>query len=58
MLLRRLGTIARDHGLRGFTADVLVHNKRMLEVFHESGLKVRSRIEDGVYHIEAKFPRP
>jgi acyl-CoA hydrolase len=58
MLLRRLGAIARERGLRGFTADVLVHNKPMLEVFHESGLKVRSRLEDGIYHIEAKFPRP
>jgi hypothetical protein len=26
-------------------------------VFHESGLKVRSSVEDGVYHIEAKFLR-
>jgi GNAT superfamily N-acetyltransferase len=57
LLLRKLGAVARERGLRGFTADVLVHNKPMLEVFHESGLKVRSRVDHGVYHIEAKFPR-
>jgi len=57
LLLRKLSAVARERGLRGFTADVLVHNKPMLEVFHESGLKVRSRVDHGVYHIEAKFPR-
>ncbi|MHC4550162.1 MAG: GNAT family N-acetyltransferase [Planctomycetota bacterium] len=58
LLLRKLGEIARERGLRGFTADVLMHNQLMLGVLHESGLKLRTRIENGVYHIEAKFPRP
>lgn len=57
LLLRKLGEAARERGLRGFTADVLVSNQPMLGVFHESGLKVRSSVEDGVYHIEAKFVR-
>ncbi len=56
LLLRRLSEIARDRGLRGFTADVLADNRLMLGVFHESGLKIRSQLEEGVYRLTATFP--
>jgi acyl-CoA hydrolase/RimJ/RimL family protein N-acetyltransferase len=55
LLLRRLTDIARAHGLAGFSADVLASNHRMMNVFHESGLKLRTRLQAGVYHVEAHF---
>lgn len=55
MLLKRLTEIAGARGLRGFSADVLASNYLMLGVFHESGLKMRSHLEGGVYHITALF---
>jgi len=38
-LLRHLATIARDGGLKEFTAEVLPDNTAMLKVFEKSGLK-------------------
>jgi acyl-CoA hydrolase/RimJ/RimL family protein N-acetyltransferase len=54
-LMRRMTTIARARGLRGFSADVLARNKPMLIVFQRSGLQFQGRVEDGVYHMEARF---
>jgi GNAT superfamily N-acetyltransferase len=55
LLLRRMGEIARARGLPGFRADILAGNKPMLMVFHRSGLELRTRLEDGVYDVEAYF---
>jgi hypothetical protein len=38
--MRHLAAIAREAGLREFTAEVLPHNKAMLQVFEKSGLRV------------------
>lgn len=46
---------ARDQGLRGFTADVLIENKAMLRVFERSGLDVSKRSERGVDELEMLF---
>ena len=35
---------------------MLVTNKPMLDVFHESGLTVQARLEDSCYHLELLFP--
>jgi GNAT superfamily N-acetyltransferase len=35
-LMRHLAAIAREAGLREFTAEVLPHNKAMLQVFEKS----------------------
>ena len=35
---------------------VLASNQPMLMVFHRSGLELRSRLEEGVYHLEMLFP--
>ncbi|NOJ98847.1 GNAT family N-acetyltransferase [Corallococcus coralloides] len=56
-LMRRIREAAMARGLSGFQADVLVTNTAMLDVFHESGLPVRSRREDGLYHLELLFPQ-
>jgi acyl-CoA hydrolase/GNAT superfamily N-acetyltransferase len=55
LLMRRMGEIARARGLAGFRADVLASNKPMLMVFHRSGLEVRTRLDGGVYDVEAYF---
>jgi RimJ/RimL family protein N-acetyltransferase len=55
LLMRRLIEIGRNRGLVGFTADVLTTNKPMLAVFERSGLRLRLRLDDGVYHILGHF---
>jgi GNAT superfamily N-acetyltransferase len=52
VLLRHLATIARQAGLKEFTAEVLADNAPMLKVFERSGLKVSSqRSADGVHAV-------
>ena len=52
-LVERLVAVARDRGIAGFTADVLVNNTRMMHVFHQCAPgPVTSTIEEGVYHIQ------
>ena len=51
-LVNRLTEVARERGIEGFTADVLIQNTRMMHVFHKCApAPVRSRIEDNCYHI-------
>lgn len=54
-LMRCTQEVARARGVAGLQADVLATNKPMLAVFHASGLHVSSRLEAGVYHLEARF---
>ncbi|XXF81424.1 GNAT family N-acetyltransferase [Myxococcaceae bacterium GXIMD 01537] len=56
-LMRRIHEAAVARGIPGFQADVLVTNKAMLDVFQESGLPIRTRLEGGVYHLELHFPQ-
>lgn len=55
-LFRGLVALARQQGLRGFTADVLAANGRMLALFRHSGLVVTDSFADGVHHLEMTFP--
>lgn len=57
-MLQTLVRLARERGLEGFTADVLTTNQAMLKVFEKSGLPVKARIEQGVYHLELPFAPP
>jgi RimJ/RimL family protein N-acetyltransferase len=50
-LLRHLARIARDAGLKEFTAEVLPDNASMLKVFEKSGLKSRLKRDSGVVHV-------
>ena len=51
-LVNRLIEVARERGIEGFTADVLVQNTRMMHVFHQCAPgDVQSRAENGGYHI-------
>ncbi len=54
-ILKHLVIIAKRNGIAGFTAEVLRDNKAMQAVFNHSGLKVRSKLSDGVYHFEMDF---
>ena len=54
-LLAHLIDIAKQNGIVGFTADVLATNTLMLHVFHSSGLKVESRLEDCIYSLRMPF---
>jgi GNAT superfamily N-acetyltransferase len=50
-LFDRLAARAREVGVDRFTAEVLPHNRRMLNLFHHSGLPVTARMQDGVVHV-------
>jgi RimJ/RimL family protein N-acetyltransferase len=50
-LLRHLATIAREAGLKIFTAEVLPENVPMLKVFEKSGLRSSTKRERGVVHV-------
>jgi acyl-CoA hydrolase/GNAT superfamily N-acetyltransferase len=58
-VVNRLIEVARNRGIQGFTADVLVENTRMMHVFHLCAPgPVQSRIEEGSYHISFALTAP
>ena len=56
-MVKLLKDIADSNGIRGFTAEVLPDNTRMLKVFHKLGHKVRTRLSRGVYHLRIRFKK-
>ena len=50
-MLERLAEIARERGLHAFDAYVLGDNRRMMDVFLESGFEVSQALEHGVFHV-------
>ena len=50
-LLRHLAVLARDAGLKEFTAEVLPENIPMLKTFEKSGLKMSTKRESGTVHV-------
>ena len=58
-LLRHLAAIARAGHVKAFAAEVLAENTPMLRVFERSGLRVRTKTESSVVHVEAHLgPAP
>jgi acyl-CoA hydrolase/GNAT superfamily N-acetyltransferase len=47
---------ARRRGVRGFTADVMFGNSRMLRVFRGGGSEVRETTESGITEVTILFP--
>lgn len=54
-LFKHLVKTAKNSGISGFTAEVLRENKRMQAIFNNSGYKVESSLEEGVYSISIDF---
>jgi RimJ/RimL family protein N-acetyltransferase len=55
LLQARTIEYAREHGVRGFHADVLSENAPMLAVFRRSGLRLESRIDSGTFDVTMHF---
>jgi RimJ/RimL family protein N-acetyltransferase len=51
MLIR----LAKERGLKGFTAEVLQTNTAMMKVFEKGHLPITSRLKDGVYRLKISF---
>lgn len=54
-LLTYLTRLARRRGLLGFTAEVLVENKPMLNLFKNMGFDTEKRSDEGVYEMRMMF---
>jgi acetate---CoA ligase (ADP-forming) len=50
-MLERLASVAREQGIHSFDAYVLGENRRMLDVFRDSGFAATTTIDQGVYHV-------
>jgi GNAT superfamily N-acetyltransferase len=57
-LLSYLTYLAKREGLLGFTAEVLVENKPMLQVFAQGGFDITRQVESGVYSLKMAFKIP
>jgi len=57
-LLKHLGTIAVDAGVKTFVAEVLPHNSAMLDVFKRSGWPMTSEVSDGAVHLTLALTNP
>jgi len=51
MLIR----LAKERGLRGFTAEVMQANKEMMKVFGKGHLPINARLENGLYWLTIPF---
>ncbi len=54
-LLRHLVAIAKRNGIAGFFGEALVENRPMQAVLRNSGCRMRSRVENGVFVFELDF---
>jgi len=51
-VFQMLATVARDHGIDVFVAEVLAGNHQMLELFKKSGYDFTSTLCAGTYHLQ------
>ena len=54
MLIR----LAKDRGLKGFTAEVLQANQNMMKVFEKGPLPVNARADNGLLRLRISFDEP
>ncbi len=54
-LLLYLTYLAKKNGLHGFTAEVLVDNKPMLQIFENAGFVIEKHVEAGMYELTMSF---
>jgi RimJ/RimL family protein N-acetyltransferase len=55
VLLDRLLTFARGHGITAFVAEINAENERMMKFVRHSGLPTEKRLADGVWEIRVKI---
>jgi acetyltransferase len=51
-LMEQMVRIGRDKSLKYFTAETLVENNRMLELFYRTGHKVETRLVEDTYLVK------
>jgi len=51
MLIR----LAKEHGIKGFVADVLFSNTAMMRVFKKNGFPIKTHLEAGVFNLDIPF---
>lgn len=56
MLMRDITAVAREAGIREFSAEVLADNGSMLAVFEHSGLIIETRRDGTTVHVSMRFP--
>ena len=54
-LYKMLIRLAKERGLKGFTAEVLQVNKEMMRVFEKGHLPMDARLQDGLYRLTIPF---
>ncbi|MEJ2640207.1 MAG: GNAT family N-acetyltransferase [Desulfosarcinaceae bacterium] len=54
-MFKLLIKLAKERGLKGFWADVLLSNSAMMKVFYRGGQTVLKEMESGVYHVTIAF---
>jgi acyl-CoA hydrolase/GNAT superfamily N-acetyltransferase len=54
-LFKMLARLAKNRGLKGFTADVLASNRAMMHVFEKRGHPVTAKLFSGVYQLVMPF---
>lgn len=57
-MFKLLIKLAKERGLKGFWADVLLSNSAMMKVFYSGGQTVLKEMESGVYHVTIPFEPP
>ncbi len=54
-LLQMLIEVAKERGIRGFSADVLATNRSMLKVFEKASFPVQAVLDGGAYRLKIDF---
>ncbi|MBF0378402.1 MAG: GNAT family N-acetyltransferase [Desulfamplus sp.] len=54
-MLNLLISVAREHEIKGFSAEVISDNQPMIKVFEKANLPLDARLENGVYKIKMHF---
>jgi acyl-CoA hydrolase/GNAT superfamily N-acetyltransferase len=54
-LYKILVELAKERGLKGFTADVLFSNQGMMKVFRKGGWPIKAELENGIYQLTVEF---
>jgi len=57
-LLNYIAQVAKKKGVAGFTAMVLVENRKMMSLLKKLKYKLKTRFEEGAYEVEFRFDEP